>query len=123
MRSIRCIVLAALAAVLVACSFQNQYEREAAAITQAMAANDLRPVRNDIAPNVKITRVMVARAADELSAQGKLVSVKETTAGCAAGVHCFDVKFEKSDYVETLRLDDKGKVVGWTYHLAPLAPR
>ncbi|MBV8491823.1 MAG: hypothetical protein JO199_14950 [Candidatus Eremiobacteraeota bacterium] len=115
-------VLAVVAvAALAACSFQNSYEREADRITQAMMANDVRPVEGDLAPSVHLTRVQVAEASDELSAQGKLLSVKETTVNCPAGVHCFDVKFEKRTYLERLRLDENGKVVGWSYHVAPAA--
>ena len=33
------------------------------------------------------------------------------TANCAPGWHCFDVKFEKHDYVERMRFDENGKVV------------
>jgi hypothetical protein len=116
------LAIAVAASVLTACSFENKYEKEADRITQAMIANDLRPVQDDLAPGVQITRVQVAQASDELNAQGKLLSVKETTVNCPAGIHCFDVKFEKRAYVERLRLDDNGKVVGWTYHIAPVTP-
>ncbi len=115
------IVAVALAAALSACSFQNKYEREAEDVTKAMIANDLRPVQNDISPSVNITRVQVAEASDELGAQGRLLSVKETTQGCPAGVHCFDVHFEKRLYYERMRLDENGKIVSWQYHAAPVA--
>lgn len=107
------------AALLSGCSFQNKYEREADRITNAVANNNMQPVQGDLAPNVKLTRVQVAAWSDELSSQGKLVSIKETTAGCTPGYHCFDVKFEKASYVEMLRMDDEGKVTEWHFHAAP----
>lgn len=108
-------VLAALA--LAGCSFQNPNEREADRVTRAVLNDDLRPVQNDIAKGIDITRVKVAEWSDELNAQGKLISVKEVTAGCEPGWHCFDVKFEKHDYVERLRFDENHKVVDWQFHM------
>jgi hypothetical protein len=112
------LVVVIVGLVLAGCSFQNKYEREAESITRAVANNDLRPVKDDIAPNIPITRTQVAQWADELALQGKLVSVKEA-ATCAVGWHCFDVKFEKRAYVEHMRLDDNGKVNGWDFKIAP----
>ena len=66
------------AAVLAACSFQNKYERETGDITKAVMNNNLQPVSGDIAPGVNIPRVKVAEWSDELNAQGKLLSIKET---------------------------------------------
>jgi len=116
-----CRVLAAssVALLLTGCSFQNRNEREAEHITRAVIANDLRPVQNDIAKGVAITRVQIAEWSDELNAQGKLLSVKETTAGCDLGWHCFDVRFAKRAYVERMRFDENGKVVNWDFHMAP----
>jgi hypothetical protein len=112
-----CAVTLALAA-LTACSFQNKYEREADRITRAVMDNNLTPVQGDLAPNVKLTRVQVAAWSDELDAQGKLLSLKETTTNCSSGYHCFDVKFEKHAYVEMLAMDDRGKVTEWRFHMA-----
>jgi len=113
------LALALAAAALAGCSFQNKYEREAQRITEAVMANNLQPVKDDIAPNVKITRVQVAEWSDELNDAGKLISLKESSGSCPVGAHCFDVKFEKHDYVEMLRMDDTGKVVDWRFHMAP----
>jgi hypothetical protein len=115
----RRLLAAAAAGALAACSFQNHNEREADRITRAVIGNDLRPVQDDIAKGITITRVKVAQWSDELNAQGKLLSVKETTAGCDAGWHCFDVKFQKHDYVERMRFDESGKVVDWDFHMTP----
>ena len=115
----RFLALAVALILLAGCSFQNKYEKEADSITRAVMNNDLSPVKGDIAPRVNITRVQIAQAADELDAQGKLLSVKETTTNCDAGWHCFDVKFEKRAYVERMQLDENGKVVRWQYHMAP----
>jgi hypothetical protein len=70
------LVAAAAASGLAACSFQNQDEREADRITQAVIKNDLKPVESDIAKGISITRVKVAEWSDELNAQGKLLSVR-----------------------------------------------
>ncbi len=83
--------------------------------------NDLRPVTDDIAKGVNIPRVKVAEWSDELNAQGKLLSIKEVTADCEAGWHCFEAKFEKHVYLERMRLDENGKVVNWNFKMAPAA--
>ena len=106
--------------VLSACSFQNKNEREADKITRAVMANDLAPVQNDIAKGITIPRVKVAEWSDELNAQGKLLSVKETPS-CSPGWHCFDVKFEKRAYLERMRLDENDKVVNWNFKMAGAA--
>jgi hypothetical protein len=107
------------ALLVTACSFQNRNEREAEKITNAVLANDLRPVQNDIGKGIAITRVQVAEWSDELNAQGKLLSVKETPEGCPAGWHCFVVKFQKHTYNERMRYDENGKVVNWNFHMVP----
>jgi outer membrane murein-binding lipoprotein Lpp len=109
-----------VAAVLVAgCSFENKYEREADKITKAVMANDLTPVKDDLSPDLHITRVQIAAASDELNDQGKLESIKEVTpCSAGAGVHCFTVTFEKSTYHETLAMDDQNKVTLWRFHIA-----
>jgi hypothetical protein len=112
-----CLAILALSA----CSFQNSNEREADRITHAVMDNNLKPVQGDIAKGISITRVKVAQWSDELNAQGKLLSVKETTANCDPGWHCFNVKFEKRNYVERMRFDEHGKVVDWNFHIAPAA--
>ncbi len=117
--SCRLCAAALLCAVILGCSFENRSEREADRVTRAVIANDLRPVQNDIAKSVTITRVQVAQWSDELNAQGKLLSVKETSADCSPGWHCFDVKFQKHAYVERLRFDENGKVVSWNFHMVP----
>ncbi len=114
----RALLTAAALAALAGC-FQNRNERAADRITRAVVDNDLRPVQNDIAKGITITRVKVAQWSDELNAQGKLLSVKETAAGCEPGWHCFNVRFQKHDYVERMRFDESGKVVDWDFHMAP----
>lgn len=121
MKIVNRLVAAAIAVALVACSFENKNEREADKITRAVIANDLRPVQDDIAKGISIPRVKVAAWSDELNAAGKLLSVKETTAGCRPGWHCFDVKFEKRAYVERMQLDENGKVVNWNFEMASAA--
>ena len=117
---IRTRIFAVLAvAALAACSFQNKYEREAGDITRAVVNNNLQPVSGDIAPGVNIPRVKIAEWSDELSAQGKLVSLKETPDKCDPGWHCFEAKFEKHVYIERMRLDENGKVVNWNFKMAP----
>jgi hypothetical protein len=110
--------LACVALVLGGCSFQNKYEREAEGITRAVMANDLAPVEKDLAPGLHVTRVQIAAASDELSAQGKLLSIKEDATCPVVGAHCFTVKFEKHTYHEMLAMDDQGKVTAWKYKMA-----
>jgi len=112
------VALACAAAVLAGCSFENKYEREADKITRAVMNNDLAPVKNDLTPGLKISRVQIAEWSDELSAQGKLESIKEDDTGCTPGFHCFDVKFEKHKYYEELAMDDQGKVTQWRFKMA-----
>jgi hypothetical protein len=115
---IRAVLAAAsVALVLAGCSFQNKNEREADKITHAVLNNDLAPVKSDIAPGTKVSRVQVAAWSDELNQQGKYISLKERSA-CDPGWHCFDVKFEKHNYVERMRLDENGKVTNWSFHMA-----
>lgn len=118
MKALPYIAAAAIALTLTGCSFENKNEREADKITRAVMANDLRPVQDDVAKGITIPRVKVAEWSDELNEQGKLLSVKETTANCSPGWHCFDVKFEKRAYVERMRLDENGKVVSWNFKMA-----
>ena len=121
MKALPYLAVAAIALTLAGCSFENKNEREADKITRAVMANDLRPVQDDIAKGITIPRVKVAEWSDELNEQGKLLSVKETTANCSPGWHCFDVKFEKRAYLERMRLDENGKVVNWTFKMASAA--
>ncbi|HYL26831.1 MAG TPA: hypothetical protein VEW74_03290 [Candidatus Nitrosotalea sp.] len=115
----RLTVALAGAILLASCSFQNRNEREADRITRAVIANDFKPVQDDIGKGISITRVQIAQWSDELNAQGKLLSIKETTANCSPGWHCFDVKFAKHEYTERMRFDENGKVVNWDFHMAP----
>lgn len=119
MTIVRSVLVVAAVAAFAACSFQNGNEREADRITRAVVNNNLKPVEDDLAKGVAITRVKVAEWSDELSAQGKLLSIKETTANCEPGWHCFDVKFAKHEYVERMRFDENHKVVDWRFHMAP----
>jgi hypothetical protein len=118
--NVRCRAVAVAFALLwCGCSFQNTYEREADRITHAVLNNNLGPVQDDIAKGIDVSRVQVAQWSDELNEQGKLLSIKEVTTGCDPGWHCFDVKFEKHEYVERMRFDESGKVVDWRFHMAP----
>ncbi len=117
MKSRGLLAILCIATLLGGCSFQNKYEKEADKITHAVMNNDLKPVKDDIAPGINISRVKVAAWADELDSQGKLLSIKERPQ-CDPGWHCFDAKFEKRTYVERLQMDDRGKVTGWSFHTA-----
>lgn len=112
------LALACIAASLAGCSFQNKYEREAQKITEAVQKNDMSAVKSDLSPNIALSRVQVANWSDELSAQGKLESVKEVTPCNKPGFHCLTVKFQKSTYDEWLQMDDQNKVVNWHFHAA-----
>jgi uncharacterized lipoprotein len=49
---LRFLIVAAAIAGLAGCSFQNQDERQADRITQAVIKNDLKPVESDIAKGI-----------------------------------------------------------------------
>jgi hypothetical protein len=113
-------VLALAGLVLSACSFQNKYEKQADAITNAVLANNLAPVQDQLAKGVNVSRVKVAEWSDELNDQGKLESIKEVQP-CDPGAHCFKVTFEKHVYNEEMALDENGKVTHWTFRMADAA--
>jgi hypothetical protein len=115
------VAVALLLVVASGCSFQNKYEKQAQQITEALIANDMTPVKDEIPPGA-ITRVQVAEYSDELNSYGKLQSVKETTAGCPASYHCFDVRFEKRLVNERMLIDDTGKVARFNFHAADATP-
>jgi hypothetical protein len=114
---VRLALIIASAAVLTACSTENKYERAAESVTKAIMSDDPAALQKQFAPSVQITRVRVASYADELDAQGKLLSVKERPQ-CTPGYHCVVVQFEKHTYVERILLDNKGQVVSWAFHMA-----
>lgn len=119
MRPAQLVMVLLVSTLFAGCSFQNRNEREAQRITNAVIANDFKPIQNDIGKGITITRVQIAEWSDELNSQGKLLSVKETTADCEPGWHCFVVRFQKHAYVERMRFDENGKVVNWDFHMAP----
>ena len=123
MRVRTAVAMLVCAGFVAGCSFQNRNEREAQRITNAVVANDFKPIQNDIAKGITITRVQIAQWSDELNAQGKLLSVKETAVNCEPGWHCFTVRFQKHSYVERMRFDENGKVVNWDFHMAPQASK
>lgn len=121
-RSVVICAFACIAVALTACGGENKYEKQADEITRAVVNNDLRPVQDQIAKNITITRVQVAQWSDELNQQGKLLSVKETTANCQPGWHCFTVQFQKHAYLERMLVDDHGQIVNWQFHMTPATP-
>ena len=123
MKRFSAIVLATVA--LAGCSFQNRYEKEADKVTQAILANDMKPVVGDFdsQARVQITRVRVAQLSDELNGEGKFESVKENPADgpAAPNTHYFDVKFEKDMYEEKIVTDDDGKIREFRVRRKPAA--
>ena len=112
------VAVAAVAVLMAGCATQNKYEREAQNITEAVQKNDMSSVSKDLSPTVKLNRVQIANWSGELSAQGKVDSVKEVTPCDKPGFHCLTVKFDKSTYHEWLQIDDQDKVVNWHFHVA-----
>jgi hypothetical protein len=108
------VAMALLIAVATACSFQNSYEKKAQRVTEALIANDVTPVKDEIPASV--TRVQVAEYSTELSGYGKLKSLKENPTGCPASMHCFDVQFENRLVRESMLIDDKGKIAQFHFH-------
>ena len=108
------VAMVLLIAVTTACSFQNAYEKKAQKVTEALIANDMTPIKDEIPPDV--TRVQVAEYSTELASYGKLKSVKENPTGCPSSTHCFDVQFENRLVRERMMIDDKGKIVDFHFH-------
>ena len=109
------VAMALLIAVTTACSFQNSYEKKAQKVTEALIANDMSPLKDEIPPGA-LTRVQVAEYSTELSGYGKLKSLKEDPTGCPASMHCFDVQFENRLVREQMLVDDKGMIARFNFH-------
>ncbi len=90
------LVLASRRPLWPAVRFRINNEREADRITHAVMNNDLRPVENDIAQGVTITRVKVAQWSDELNAQGKLISDQRDDRELRAGLALLRRKVRKA---------------------------
>ena len=69
-------------------------------ITKAVANDDLRPVDDDIAKGVTVTRVQLRNGPTTQRAR-QAVSIKETTEGCDPGWHCFDGEVRETDVRRT----------------------
>lgn len=122
MRTPTLIALVILVGTTSACSFQNKYEKQAQKITQAIAANDLSPVKDEIPAGQAISRVQVAEWSSELAEYGKFKSLKENPTGCAPSYHCFDAQFEKRLVREQMMIDDKDKVAQFKFHAVDPTP-
>lgn len=104
------------------CSHYNKNEKEADKITRAVIANDMAPVINDFDSQARatVTRIAVARLSDQLNQEGKYQGIKEDTkASGSPNTHYFEAKFDKHTWLETMSLDDDGKVRAWNVHEAP----
>ena len=102
---------------------ENRYERLARDVTQAVAANDMRPVEKEFnairRPQLE-DRAKVGSLSDFVNADGKLQSVKEQPAPAGKpGTHLFIATFEKGQRAEDITLDSDGKIVN--FHVKPIA--
>ena len=96
----------------------NQYEKIARGVTQALQNNDLAAVQKyeNAETAAEMSRVRVARAADQLAPLGKIKRVHETTPkDSQPRVHEFDVSFEKGKVHERMQVDPQNKVVHFHY--------
>jgi len=111
-------MLAAVAIVmLAACSFESKNEQLAHRITSAVMADDMSGVQALFTPDTKITRIEVVEYSGELNGQGKLHSIVETHP-CDPGWHCFNAVFANRIYREHMRLNAKGQITDWFFHVA-----
>jgi hypothetical protein len=99
---------------------ENQYEKMATSVTQAIVNNDMRPVERDFnalrRPQLE-DRAKVGMLSDELNALGALKNVTETKTDVArAGYHTFEAHFQKSTWVEDMTLDGDGKIASFHVH-------
>ena len=121
-RSAAAAALVRAVAALAGCSFENKYEREADKITHAVMNNDLsrsRTTSHRASTSRASSRGVVRRA--ERAGQAR-VDQRERYDRATPGFHCFDVKFEKRNYLEELAMDDQGKVTQWRFQDWPMPP-
>jgi len=99
---------------------QNNAERLATNVTQAIEKNDMRPVESEFnaIPRAQLeNRAKVGRLSDDLHALGALKSIKEDTPKDGRpGYHHFQAQFEKGTWVEDLTLDADGKISAFHVH-------
>jgi hypothetical protein len=109
-----CCVLA-----LAACGGENENEKLAGRVTQAIVDNDVKPVEKDFnaLTRPKLTRGAVGRLSDQLNALGKFEHIHETTPKDASkGRHTFDAVFDKATWHEDMNLDEDGKIAAFYIH-------
>jgi hypothetical protein len=97
---------------------QNKYEAIARGVTDALQKNDLAAVQKyeNAETAAEMSRVRVARAADQLAPLGAIQRVHETTPKAAPPrVHEFDLAFAKGSLHERMQLDPQDKVVHFHY--------
>ena len=113
------VVLAVLWFVL---HHENRYEKLAADVTKAIAANDMRPVEkefNAIRRPQLHDRGKVGRLSDFVNAYGGFKGVKEDTpSGSKDGFHHFIAHFDKGERSEDMTLDAEGKLAD--FHVRPI---
>ncbi|GAC1396223.1 MAG: hypothetical protein NVSMB59_15150 [Vulcanimicrobiaceae bacterium] len=104
---------------------ENRYEKLATTVTQAIAANDMRPVEkefNALTREKLRDRGKVGQLSDFVNADGKLKKIVEDTPGNSpAGFHHFVATFEKGQRTEDLTVDTDGKIAD--FHVRPEAAK
>jgi hypothetical protein len=98
----------------------NHNEQLANEVTVAIENNNMLPVEKYFTagnrPELE-NKIRVARLSEDVSALGKLQSVKEDTAKDApAGRHHFTETFEKGSRVVDMTIDDDGKIFSFNIH-------
>jgi hypothetical protein len=109
----------ACALLLAACAGENDNEKLADRVTQAIVNNDIRPVEKDFnaLTRPKLTRGAVGRLSDQLNTLGKFDRTHETTPkDVSNGRHTFDAVFEKATWHEEMTLDEDGKIAAFFIH-------
>jgi hypothetical protein len=102
----------------------NVNEQVATKITDAVIANDMKPVETDfnaITREKVEDRGRVGALSQQLNDLGKLESIKEDTPKDAQPrYHHFIVKFDKATWVEDMTYDSDGKIE--SFHVHPPSP-
>jgi hypothetical protein len=103
---------------------ENQFEKSAHELTQAVQANDFASVAKLENSQTAATmgRGRLGTAADALAPLGKIKKVHENTpAGDGERVHEFDVTFDNGSVHEKILFDPDGKI--FRFHYDPPVPK
>ena len=112
--NVRALLTALTVLGLAGCAGENHYEKLADTVTQAIVANDMRPVEGDFNALVRpklVNRARVGALSDRLAPLGKFENVKEDTpSNVSAGEHDFAAHFASATWRVRMLIDADGKI-------------